>query len=86
MTSIAGGHPQIPDRIYVSTPAGLHVSADGGESWGMPILRLVGPGLEISELGGLGYLTAYWPGRYFGFITDKQAHAEPEEWEREEKD
>ncbi len=71
---------QIPGTILASTPAGLHVSTDRGETWGDPILVLNGPGVDRVERGGMGYLAAYWPGRYFGYITDDQANSAPETW------
>jgi len=64
---------QTPGKIFLSTPAGLHISEDNGTTWSQPILVLNGPGVCRVERGGLGYLTAYWPGRYFGYITHKQA-------------
>ena len=70
---------QLPGKVFVSTPAGLHVSEDGGDSWSTPLLRA---GVDKYERGGLGYLTGYWPGRYFGFITEEQANASPEDWGR----
>ncbi len=70
---------QTPGRVFVSTPAGLHVSTDQGETWGPPILVLNGPGVDRCERGGLGYLAAYWPGRYLGYITDEQTAASPDE-------
>lgn len=66
---------QTPDKIFVSTPAGLHISSDKGQTWSSPILVLNGPGINRVERGGLGYLAAYWPGRYFGYVTDEQAAA-----------
>jgi hypothetical protein len=71
---------QSPGRIYSSTPAGLQMSTDGGNTWEPPILVLNGPGVDRAERGGLGYLCGYWPGRYFGYITDEQSSASPQSW------
>ncbi|MCC7496432.1 MAG: exo-alpha-sialidase, partial [Bryobacterales bacterium] len=64
---------ETPGKIFLSTPAGLHASTDSGATWGKPILVLNGLGARPTDLGGLGYLVAYWPGRYFGFINDQEA-------------
>jgi len=71
---------QVPGKIFASTPAGLHSSTDGGGTWDPPMLVLNGPGVDRSERGGLGYLCAYWPGRYFGYLTDGETRAPPESW------
>lgn len=71
---------QTPGKIYCTSPAGLHVSEDSGETWGDPILVLNGPGVNRVERGGLGFLMGYWPGRYFGYITDTQARLSPDKW------
>ncbi len=57
-----------------------HVTTDNGEIWGDPILVLNGPGVDRVERGGMGYLAACWPGRYFGYITDEKANSAPEIW------
>ena len=72
--------PEHPGKLYASTPAGLHVSTDGGESWSSPILVLNGLGTRRTDRGGMGYLVAYWPARYFGLISDEEANRPPEEW------
>jgi len=67
-------------KLVCSTPAGLHVSTDGGQTWSREILVLNGPGLDRIDRGGMGYLVAYWPGRYFGYITDEEAAQLPRAW------
>ncbi len=58
----------------VGTPAGMYVSDDQGKSWADTSLILQGGGAIRSEIGGNGYLTAYWMGRYHDFITDDEAN------------
>lgn len=73
---------QAPGKVYVSTPAGLHVSTDAGLTWSAPHLVLNGPGVRRTDRGGMCYLVGYWPGRYFGYITDAQANASPDAWSK----
>ena len=68
--------PRHSNEIYVGTPAGMYVSRNRGESWQDTSLILQGDGAIRSEIGGMGYLEAYWMGRYHGFLTDEQAHAQ----------
>ena len=68
--------PRHSDTIAVGTPAGMYVSRDGGETWNDTPLILNGNGAIRSEIGGIGYLTAYWMGRYHHFISEKEARAE----------
>jgi len=60
----------------VGTPAGMYVSNDQGKSWSDTPLILQGEGAIRAEIGGIGYLTAYWMGRYHGFISEEEAQAE----------
>jgi len=71
---------EAPGTLFCSTPAGLHVSTDGGRTWSHPVLALNGPGVDRVDRGGMGYLTAYWPGRYFGYVTDRQVTEPPTAW------
>jgi len=71
---------ETPGKIFASTPAGLHVSVDRGATWSSPILVLNGPGVDRLDRGGMGYLVAYWAGRYFGFVTDEQVASAPDTW------
>lgn len=71
---------QLPGTLLASTPAGLHVSTDRGQSWSAPILVLNGPGVDRLDKGGMAYLAAYWPGRYFGYVTDEQVAQPPDAW------
>lgn len=68
---------EAPGKLFLSTPAGLHSSIDSGATWSKPILVLNGTDARPTDLGGMGYLVAYWPGRYFGFIDDKEAARTP---------
>jgi len=54
----------------------MYVSHDRSATWEDTSLILQGDGAIRSEIGGIGYLTAYWMGRYHGFITDEQATAQ----------
>lgn len=68
--------PEHTDWIFAGTPAGLYISKDGGSNWedGHLVLQFV---RNIRrDLGGAAYIDAYWRGRYFGFITDKEASAQ----------
>jgi len=72
--------PAAGTKVYAGTPAGLFESADGGETWTDANLCLQFDGNTKRELGNPDFLDAYYRGRYFGFITDEQAKAEPENW------
>ncbi len=61
-------------EIYVSTPAGMYVSDDKGKSWDDTSLILNDYGALRAEIGGVGYLEAYWLGMYHGFITKEEAN------------
>jgi len=73
---------EIPGTLIASTPAGLVVSTNRGETWNPPILVLNGVGVDRYDRGGYAYLVAYWAGRYFGCVTDHQATAAPPRTER----
>ena len=60
----------------VGTPAGMYVTNDRGATWTDTSLILQDEGALRAEIGGIGYLTAYWMGRHHGFISDEEAHAE----------
>lgn len=60
----------------VGTPAGMYVTNDQGLSWTDTSLILQEEGAVRSEIGGIGYLTAYWMGRYHGFISEEEAERE----------
>ena len=76
--------PRNSSDIYVGTPAGLYVSRNKGASWQNTSLILESDWAESqglraqgamrAEIGGIGYLVAYWMGRYHGFITEEKAH------------
>ena len=66
--------PRHADLIMVGTPAGMYVSRDCGKTWNDTTLILQGEGAIRSEIGGNGYLTAYWMGRYHNFITELEAN------------
>jgi len=66
--------PRHSEDVYVGTPAGLYVSRDRTNSWQDTTLILQEDGAIRAEIGGNAYLTAYWMGRYHGFITDEQAN------------
>ena len=68
--------PRESTDIYVGTPAGLCISRDRGETWSDTSLILQFSGVEREEIGGSGYLTAYWMGRYHNFIDEETATAE----------
>ncbi|HPO07542.1 MAG TPA: hypothetical protein PLZ55_02655, partial [bacterium] len=68
--------PRHSTDVYVGTPAGMYVSRDRGATWQDTSLILQGDGATRSEIGGIGYLAAYWMGRYHGFISDEQATAQ----------
>ena len=62
------------NEIYVSTPAGMYVSHDKGKSWADTSLILQDSGALRAEIGGVGYLEAYWLGMYHDFITNEEAN------------
>ena len=66
--------PRHADVVMVGTPAGMYVSHDKGNSWMDTTLIPQGAGAIRTEIGGIGYLTAYWMGRYHNFVTDEQAN------------
>jgi hypothetical protein len=66
--------PRHADTVMVGTPAGMYVSTDRGTSWEDTPLILQGQGAIRSEIGGIGYMTAYWMGRYHDFISEEEAH------------
>lgn len=68
--------PRSSDEVYVGTPAGLYVSRDGGETWQDTTLVPQSEGGQREEIGGIGYLAAYWMARYHNFIDDRTANAE----------
>lgn len=68
--------PRHSHLVIVGTPAGMYVSNDQGDSWTDTPLILQGEGAIRAEIGGIGYLTAYWMGRYHGFISEEEAHVE----------
>ena len=67
-------------EIYISTPAGVYISNDSGETWNETALILndgePGAGSLRAEIGGAGYLQAYWMARYHNFIDDKEVQKE----------
>jgi hypothetical protein len=63
------------NEIFISTPAGVYVSSNRGESWDDTSLILNDIGALRAEIGGIGYLEAYWLGRYHDFITDEKANS-----------
>ncbi len=68
--------PRSSDDVYVGTPAGLYVSRDAGETWQDTTLILQYEGTEREEIGGIGYMAAYWMARYHDFIDDRTANTE----------
>ena len=72
--------PPNSQKIYVGTPAGLFESSDSGGHWKNSNLVLIFQSNTRREVGSADYLDAYWRGRYFGFIADEQAKADPAEW------
>ncbi len=72
--------PASSQKIYVGTPAGLFESDDSGDHWENANLVLIFQSNTRREVGSADYLDAYWRGRYFNFITDEQAKADPDEW------
>ncbi len=66
--------PRNSHLIMVGTPAGMYVSNDQGKSWTDTPLILQEAGAIRAEIGGIGYLTAYWMGRHHGFISEEEAH------------
>lgn len=68
--------PRHCNLVMVGTPAGMYVSNNQGKSWTDTPLILQEKGAVRAEIGGIGYLTAYWMGRYHGFISEEEAQAE----------
>jgi photosystem II stability/assembly factor-like uncharacterized protein len=69
-----------PDGCYyASTPAGLFRSRDG-ESWEYANLCLNVRSCAHYECGAADYTIAYWMGRHYGFITEKEATQSPDRW------
>jgi len=66
--------PRHASMAMAGTPAGMYVSGDKGESWTDTSLILQEDGAIRAEIGGIGYLTAYWMGRYHGFISEAEAN------------
>lgn len=62
------------NELYVGTPAGMYVSNNSGKSWSETSLILQDVGALRAEIGGVGYLEAYWLGRYHGFIDDNESN------------
>ncbi|MCK5862125.1 MAG: hypothetical protein KAH38_06550 [Candidatus Hydrogenedentes bacterium] len=71
--------PATSTDVFASTPAGLFVSRDRGETWenGHLVLQFIYN--MRREIGGAAYIDAYWRGRYYGFISEKQAVTEWQE-------
>ncbi len=61
------------DIVYASTPAGLFLSRDQGETWEDAHLVLQFIYNTRREIGGAAYIDAYWRGLYYGFISEEQA-------------
>jgi len=72
--------PRHFNLVMVGTPAGMYVSNNQGKSWTDTPLIPQGEGAIRAEIGGIGYLTAYWMGRYHGFISEEEAK---DEWWKE---
>jgi hypothetical protein len=68
--------PRHAPLVMVGTPAGMYVSNDQGKNWTDTSLIPQERGAVRSEIGGIGYLTAYWMGQYHGFITEEEANSE----------
>ena len=66
--------PRHAPLVMAGTPAGMYVSNDQGESWTDASLILQEGGAIRSEIGGTGYLMAYWMGRHHGFISEDEAN------------
>jgi photosystem II stability/assembly factor-like uncharacterized protein len=62
------------NELYVGTPAGVYISRNGGKLWDDTSLILNDVGALRAEIGGIGYLEAYWLGRLHGFITTEDAN------------
>lgn len=65
--------PITTNIVFASTPAGLFLSRDQGETWENAHLVLQFIYNTRREIGGAAYIDAYWRGRYYGFISDEQA-------------
>jgi hypothetical protein len=68
--------PRHTNLVMVGTPTGMYASNDQGKSWTDTPLIPQEEGAIRSEIGGIGYLTAYWMGRHHGFITTEDANKE----------
>jgi len=68
--------PHHAPLVMVGTPAGMYISDNQGKSWTDTSLILQEEGAIRSEISGIGYLTAYWMGRYHGLIAEEDANAE----------
>lgn len=66
--------PPTTSIVYASTPAGLFLSRDHGETWENAHLVLQFIYNTRREIGGAAYIDAYWRGRYYGFISEEQAN------------
>jgi photosystem II stability/assembly factor-like uncharacterized protein len=66
--------PRHAGVVMVGTPAGMYTSHDKGQSWTDTTLIPQSGGAIRTEIGGIGYLTAYWMGRYHNFVTEEQAN------------
>ena len=62
------------DWIFASTPGGLYISKDRGETWQDGHLWLQFDKNTRRELGGASFIDAYWRARYYGFIDNKTAN------------
>ena len=65
--------PRHGKSLMTGTPAGMYLSEDQAASWHDTPLILQHQGAFREEISGAGYMTAYWMGRYHGFITEQQA-------------
>jgi hypothetical protein len=54
----------------------MYVSGDKGKNWTDTSLVLQEAGAIRAEIGGIGYLTAYWMGRHHDFISEEEANRE----------
>ena len=67
-----------PDGDTVRLPRALIVATSFVDLLDFLLASYVpqGDGAIRSEIGGVGYLTAYWMGRYHGFIGEAEANRE----------
>jgi hypothetical protein len=68
--------PRHAALAMAGTPAGMYVSGDKGKNWTDTSLVLQEAGAIRAEIGGIGYLTAYWMGRHHDFISEEEANRE----------